>query len=108
MSRKERADGSEWARPITDTVGDVELEYAVVITMEMMPTGRKGVLEVKLMAYDTARKPTARPMCVVSNDWPHATVQSLPALLYNLTFKLGRLVEDSRRDQDMRGEVWRV
>jgi len=101
------SEGEQFVRPLTDTIRDLEIEYQVVITTSLMVGGRRGELEVKMSAQETERSPLARPFAVVSQDWPHSTVQSLPALLYNLSFKLGRMVEEHRRDQDFRGERWR-
>lgn len=99
--------GEEFVRPFTDLCADLEAEYQVVVSTELLPTGRRGVLDVRLLATRTEDPVNARPMACVALDWPHSTIQSLPALLYSLAFKLGRLVEDSRRDQDMRLEKWR-
>lgn len=99
--------GEEFARPFTDTCQDVELEYQVYIETLIMASGRRGVLELKMVATRSEDPVGARPMCCVAMDWPHSSVQSLPALMYSMVFRLGRLVEESRRDQDMRGEKWR-
>jgi len=98
--------GEQFVRPLTDTITDLEKEYQVVITTSLMVGGRRGELEVKMSATELTQTPTGRPFAVVSQDWPHASIQSLPALLYNLSFKLGRMVEEHRRDQNLRGEKW--
>jgi len=100
--------GEDFMRPFTDACKDVELEYQVVVSTAIMATGRRGEIEVKMCATRTEDAATARPMACVAMDWPHGTIQSLPALLYQMIFRLGRLVEESRRDQDMRGETWRA
>lgn len=107
-SRATPNEGEQFVRPLTDTIKDVEQEWQVVITTSLMCTGRRGELEVKMSATGLSDVVGGRPFAVVAMDWPHASVQSLPALLYNLSFKLGRMVEESRRDQDFRGEEWRV
>jgi len=86
--------GEQFVRPLYDVIADLEQEYEVNITIEMRPSGRRGEFEVVLCAYRQDASLGARPACLESQDWPHATVQSLPALMYNLAFKLGRLVED--------------
>jgi len=88
------AAGEQFVRPLTDTIADLEKEWEVNITIEMRPSGRRGELEVVLAAYRQDGSLGVRPLAKVAKDWPHATVQSLPALLYNLAFKLGRMVEE--------------
>jgi hypothetical protein len=100
--------GEHFVRPLTDTIKDLELEYQVVITTTISTGARRSEIEVKMQAQELTRGPLGRPFAVVSQDWPHSTTQSLPALLYNLAFKLGRMVEEHRRDQSMRGEQWRI
>jgi len=104
--RMEHTTGEQFVRPLTDTITDLELEYQVVITTSIMVGGRRGELEVKMSAQEARLSPLARPFAVVAQDWPNSTIQSLPALLYRLAFSLGRMIEEHRRDQDMRGEEW--
>jgi len=92
------SDGEQFARPLYDTIRDLEQTYEVNITVEMRPAGRRGEFEVVLAAYPQSSTLGARPVALVSKDWPHATVQSVPALMYNLAFKLGRLIEDWHND----------
>lgn len=104
--RTATGDGEQFARPLYDTIKDLEKEYEVNITIEMRPSGRRGEFEVVLAAYRQDAELGARPCCLVSKDWPHATVQSVPALMYNLAFKLGRLVEEGLTARIDESVIW--
>jgi len=98
--------GEQFARPLYDTIRDIEKAYEVNITTEIRPSGRRGEFEVVLAAYPQEATLGVRPVALVSKDWPHATVQSMPALMYNLAFKLGRMVEEWHIDIMHRAAMW--
>jgi len=98
--------GEQFVRPLTDVITDLEISLKVDITIEMRPTGRKGVLEVKMYSRRLEDPANGRPTVLVSHDWPSPEVGSLPAHLYRLAMMLGRLVEEDRRDMNMRGQLW--
>jgi len=103
--KRDASAGEEFVRPYTDLVTDLEREYGVYINVYIMLSGRRGVLEVACSARREADGLEARPICTVVKEWPHATVQSLPALLYNLLFKLGVMVEEDYNDRQRRLDI---
>lgn len=105
MPKNKQAAGEEFARPFWDVVRDVEDEYSVHIETQLALVARKGVLEVRMLARRLEDRVDGRPCAVVAQEWPNATYQSLPAMLYSLAFKLGRMVEETRLDDGLSGRL---
>lgn len=104
--RKTAPEGEQFARPITDLIADVEANYHVDITLSMEVSRRKGVLELVAYAVRREESAAARPSAKVALEWPNVSYTSMPGTWFRLMTSLARLVEEDRRDMDLRGDLW--
>ena len=102
MGRNRRSEGEQFALPLWDVWKDVEEEYQVEVLVRIEMAPQRGVFDVVMRARDMAPNGREGIIATISQPWPNSTVMELTALLYNLAFKLGRQVEESRRDEHFR------
>jgi len=96
--------GEQFARPVWDAIRDLELEHSVYIHVDITMTGRKGVWEVRCLAYDERAPKERRPICSCSRDWPSSQVVSLPGMVFALVNSMAASIRDHRMDELMREE----
>lgn len=100
--RQPQPAGEQFARPIWDAIRDLEIEYRVYVHVDITATGRRGVLEVRVLCYDDARPVSDKPICAVARDWPTSEAVSFPGLVFALVNSLVVCVRDHRMDEAMR------
>jgi len=94
--------GEQFARPIWDGMRDLEIEYNVYLHVDITATGRRGVLEVRVLAFDTTNPEMRRPICSCARDWPTSEAVSFPGLMFALVNSIACSIRDHRFDEVMR------
>jgi hypothetical protein len=100
--RQPQPAGEQFARPIWDAIRDLEIEYKVYVHVDITATGRRGVLEVRVVAYDDELPVKSRPICATARDWPTSEAVSFPGLMFALVNSLVVCIRDHRMDELMR------
>ena len=103
-SRQPQPAGEQFVRPIWDAVRDLEIEHSVYLHVDITMTGRRGVMEVRVLAYDETAPKERRPICSAARDWPNSQATSLPGTIFALVNSMAVSIRDHRMDELMRGE----
>lgn len=107
--KKQQPAGEQFARPVWDAVRDLEIEHKVYLHVDITMTGRRGVMEVRVLAYDETVAKERRPICSCARDWPNSQDVSLPGLIFALVNSMAVSIRDHRMDELMRqqqSDLW--
>lgn len=96
--------GEQFTRPVWDAIRDLEIEHHVYLHVDITMTGRRGVWEVRVLAFDEEAPKERRPICSVARDWPSSEVLSLPGLVFKLVNSIAVSIRDHRLDTAMQQE----
>ena len=97
------ADGEGFLRAFTDAWRDLEIEEDCTLQVMLSPSGRKGIVEIKLTAYEIGADTHTRVVARYSGEYPTAAIGSLEATLYQAVVRLERVVVDARRYREGKG-----
>jgi len=102
-NRLSSADGPGFLRAFTDNWRDLELEYAVYITLRVEPSAQKGVLEHRLSAWHEGERRGTSPQAAYTSTYPTAAVLTYEASLFQAVVRLGRILEQQRKWPEGKG-----
>lgn len=86
--------GEEFARPIWDTIADIEADYGVEVTISFEPSPQRGVFILTVAA--TEDDGLGEPCIIesISIGFPNSGTMSFLAQLFTQLNKLGRQLSD--------------
>lgn len=92
MTNRKRAPQDEFLLAAYDQLGDTSAMHGVQMGFSFLPTKRRGVFKVVLRALVTVPGEPSRQIAKYEIEYPNASVESLPAQLYQATIKIEHLV----------------
>jgi len=94
LKRYKSSDGEGFLRAFTDMWEDICVNHDVLLTMMVLPSGRKGVIILRVSAWPRVTGTDGRAHASYSCEYPTAAIASLEAWMFAALNKLDRMLLD--------------
>jgi len=103
MSRKMGSSMSDWEfiRATQVERRECQSNYGVAWKIDLGLEEGRSVIYLRMTAYEIGSIGEDVQLAKYETSWPNAQVQTFPACLFQAAVRLTRLVEDSRRDEEL-------